>query len=95
MTIAVRVSKPVLEKRALIAEILKVTVATIQWVSLAVNESNGMTVSESYCLHLIREHTLEYLFQHMPHTLSGQSQKINSSQPELNNWTKVSYKRGR
>jgi hypothetical protein len=32
----------------------------------------------------------------MPGTLPGQSQKINSSQPELNdNWTKISYKRGR
>jgi hypothetical protein len=32
----------------------------------------------------------------MPGSLPGQSQKMNSSQPELNdNWTKVSYKRGR
>jgi hypothetical protein len=32
----------------------------------------------------------------MPGSLPGQSQKINSSQPELNdNWTKVLYKRGR
>jgi hypothetical protein len=32
----------------------------------------------------------------MPGSLPGQSQKINSSQPEFNdNWTKVSYKRGR
>jgi hypothetical protein len=41
-------------------------------------------------------YTLEYKFQHMPRSLPGQSQKINSSQPVLNdNWTKVSYKRGR
>jgi hypothetical protein len=32
----------------------------------------------------------------MPDSLPAQSQKMNSSQPELNdNWTKVSYKRGR
>jgi hypothetical protein len=41
-------------------------------------------------------YTLEYSFQHKPGSLPGQSQKINSSQPKLNdNWTKVSYKRGR
>jgi hypothetical protein len=40
-------------------------------------------------------YTLEYSFQQSPGTLPGQSQKMNSSQPELNdNWTKVSYKRG-
>jgi hypothetical protein len=32
----------------------------------------------------------------MPGSSPGQSQKMNSSQPELNdNWTKVSYKTGR
>jgi hypothetical protein len=31
--------------------------------------------------------------QHMPGSLPGQPQEINSSQPD--NWTKVSYKRGR
>jgi hypothetical protein len=31
----------------------------------------------------------------MPGSLPAQSQKMNSSQPELNNGTKVSYKRGR
>jgi hypothetical protein len=32
----------------------------------------------------------------MPGSLPGQSQQMNSSQPELNdNWTKVSQKRGR
>jgi hypothetical protein len=32
----------------------------------------------------------------MPDSLPGQSQKMNYSQPELNdNWTKVAYKRGR
>jgi hypothetical protein len=37
-------------------------------------------------------YTLKYSFQHMP----GQSQKMYSSQPELNdNWTKVSNKRSR
>jgi hypothetical protein len=30
----------------------------------------------------------------MPGSLPAQSQKICSSQSELNNWTKVSYKRG-
>jgi hypothetical protein len=41
-------------------------------------------------------HTLEYPFQHKPGSLPGQSQKMNSSQPELNdNWTKTSYKRRR
>jgi hypothetical protein len=36
--------------------------------------------------------TLEYSFQHMPGSLPGQSQQMNSPQPELNdNWTKVSY----
>jgi hypothetical protein len=39
---------------------------------------------------------LEYTFQHIPGSLPAQSQKMNSCQPELNdNWTKVSYKRGR
>jgi hypothetical protein len=44
-------------------------------------------------------YTLEYLFQHMPGSLPAQSQQMYSSQanafpsqPELNNWTKVSYK---
>jgi hypothetical protein len=41
-------------------------------------------------------YTLEYPLQRIPGNLNGQSQKMNSSQPELNdNWTKVSYKRGR
>jgi hypothetical protein len=32
----------------------------------------------------------------MPNGLTGQLQKMNCSQPELNdNWTKVSYKKGR
>jgi hypothetical protein len=40
--------------------------------------------------------TLEYSFQHTPGNLHGKSQKINSSQPELNDsWTKVAYKRRR
>jgi hypothetical protein len=40
-------------------------------------------------------YTLEYSFQHMPGSLPGQSQQINSSQPELNdNWAKVSAKDG-
>jgi hypothetical protein len=39
---------------------------------------------------------LQYTFQHMPGSLPAQSQKMYSSQPELNNsWTKVSYKRGK
>jgi hypothetical protein len=39
---------------------------------------------------------LEYSFQHMPGSLLAQSQKMNSSQTELNNnWIKVSYKRDR
>jgi hypothetical protein len=39
---------------------------------------------------------LEYLFQHMPGILPAQSQKMYSSEPELNkNSTKVSYKIGR
>jgi hypothetical protein len=37
-------------------------------------------------------YTLEYSFQHMPGSLTAQSQKKYSPQPELNNWTKVSYK---
>jgi hypothetical protein len=42
------------------------------------------------------KYTLEYLFQHMLGGLNGQSQKMYSSQSELNdNWIKVSYKRGR
>jgi hypothetical protein len=41
-------------------------------------------------------YTLEYLFQQMSGSLPAQSQKMYSSQPELNNnWIKVSYKRGR
>jgi hypothetical protein len=40
--------------------------------------------------------TFEYSSQHVPGSLPGKSQKINYSQPELNdNWAKVSYKRGR
>jgi hypothetical protein len=35
----------------------------------------------------------ECSFQHIPGSLPGQPQKMNSSQPD--NWTKVSYKRGR
>jgi hypothetical protein len=51
------------------------------------------------CNFLVKDkenYTLEYPFQHMPGSLPGQSLKMNSSQPELNdNWTKISYKRGR
>jgi hypothetical protein len=44
----------------------------------------------------MQNYTLEYSFQYMPGSLPAQSQKMNSSQPELNdNWAKVSYKRGR
>jgi hypothetical protein len=39
---------------------------------------------------------LEYSFQHMPSSLPSQSQKMYSSEPELNiKWTKFSYNRGR
>jgi hypothetical protein len=38
---------------------------------------------------------LKYLFQHVPGSLPAQSQKMYSSRPELNNWTKLSYKRCR
>jgi hypothetical protein len=41
-------------------------------------------------------YTLEYSFQYMQSSLPGQSQKMKYSRPELNdNWTKVSYKRGK
>jgi hypothetical protein len=36
---------------------------------------------------------MECSSQHMPGSLPGQPQEMNSSQPD--NWTKVSYKRGR
>jgi hypothetical protein len=39
---------------------------------------------------------LKYSFQHKPGSLPGLQKKISSSQKKLNdNWTKVSYKRGR
>jgi hypothetical protein len=41
--------------RSLIKETLKVTAANIQWVSLAIYESTGTTVGETYFLHMITE----------------------------------------
>jgi hypothetical protein len=41
-------------------------------------------------------YTLEYSFQHMAGSLPAESQKMYSSEPELNNnWIKVSCKRDR
>jgi hypothetical protein len=43
----------------------------------------------------MENYTLGYSFQHMPGTIPGKSQKLNSSQQELNdNWTKLLYERG-
>jgi hypothetical protein len=49
MITGVKISK----LRSPITETLKGTATNIQWVSLAIYESTGMTAGETYCLHLI------------------------------------------